>query len=71
MGKKDSDILFFLSFCIEQYKMHQGLSGSETLKLFDENGITDYLVKNYDVLHTQSAEWMMQDIDDKINSRKR
>lgn len=70
MGKKDSDILYFLSFCIEQYKMHQGLSGSETLKLFDENGIIDYLANNYDVLHTQSAKWMMEDIDRIINSKK-
>ena len=50
--------------------MHQGLSGSETLKLFDENGIIDYLANNYDVLHTQSAKWMMEDIDRIINSKK-
>lgn len=70
MGKEESDILYFLSFCIEQYKMHKGLSGSETMKLFDNYGITDYLAKNYDVLHTQSAQWMMQEIDGIIKSKK-
>ena len=71
MGKEDSDILFFLSFCIEQYKVHKGLSGSETMKLFDDYGITDYLVNNYDVLHTQGAQWIMQDIDEIIKSKNR
>ena len=41
MGKEGSDILYFVSFCLEQYKMQKGLSGSEALKLFDKNGVTD------------------------------
>ena len=70
MGKKGTDILYFVSFCLEQYKMQKGLSGSETLKLFDKNGITDYLAKHYDVLHTQGAAWLMNDIDEHIKDRK-
>ncbi|MBO6124616.1 MAG: DUF3791 domain-containing protein [Bacteroidaceae bacterium] len=71
MGKENNNILFFLSFCIEQYKMHKGLSGCDAIKLFDQYGITDHLAKNYDVLHTQSSQWMMQEIDEIINSKKR
>lgn len=71
MKKEDSDLLFFISFCIEQDKMHQGLSGSEAMKLFDHYGITEYLTKHYDVLHTQSAQWMMQEIDGIIKQKKK
>ena len=64
MDKRDADILYFVSFCIEQYKMHKGLSGSETMKLFDRKGVTSYLADHFDVLHTQSAHWLMQEIDE-------
>lgn len=69
MEKIDTDILFFLTFCIEQYKEHKGLSGSDTIKLFDQNGVTDYLTKHFDILHTQSAQWIVQEIDDYIKNR--
>lgn len=70
MGKEESDILYFVSFCLEQYKMQKGLSGSEALKLFDKNGVTEYLAKHYDVLHTQGATWLMHDIDEHIKNRE-
>ena len=69
MDKRDTDILYFISFCIEQYKMHKGMSGSETMKLFDQYGVTDYLVNHFDVLHTQGTQWLMQEIDDYIKNR--
>ena len=70
MDKRDADILYFVSFFIEQYKMHKGLSGSETIKLFDQKGVTSYLADHFDVLHTQSAQWLMQEIDEYIGSKE-
>ncbi len=70
MDKRDADIVYFVSFCIEQYKMHKGLSGGNTMTLFDKVGVTNYLVDHYDVLHTQSAQWLIQEIDDYINKRQ-
>ena len=69
MDKRDTDILYFVSFCIEQYKMHKGLSGSETIMLFDKNGVIEFLSNHFDVLHTQSAQWLMQEIDDYIKNK--
>ena len=71
MEKEGSDILYFVSFCLEQYKMQKGLSGSEALKLFDKNGVTEYLAKHYDVLHTQGAAWLMNDISEQISANER
>ena len=70
MGKEYLDILYFVSFCLEQYKIQKGLSGSEALKLFDKNGVTDYLAKHYDVLYTQGASWLMHDIDEYIKNKE-
>ncbi len=66
MNKRDTDLMYFLSFCIEQYKMYKGLSGSETMTLFDDKGVTNYLSEHFDVLHTQSAQWLVQEIDNYI-----
>lgn len=70
MEKNDTDILFFLTFCIEQYKAHKGISGSDAIELFDKNGVTDYLTKHFDILHTQSAQWIVQEIDDYLRNRQ-
>ena len=71
MDKRNADILYFVAFCIEQYKMHKGLSGSEIIKLFDQNGVTDYLASHFDILHTQGSQWLMQEIDDYIKNKQR
>ena len=51
--------------------MYKGLTGGETMKLFDDCGITEYLARNYDVLHTQGAQWIVQEIDEIIKRKKR
>ncbi len=70
MTKRDLDIAYFVSFCIEQYKMHLGVSGSEVMDLFDMYGVTGYLADNFDVLHTQGHDWLMSEIDGFIKNRR-
>lgn len=70
MSQKEADILYFVSFCIEQYKMYRSMKGSDVMVLFDKQHITEYLYDNYDVLHTQSAAWLMEEIDDYMKEVK-
>lgn len=70
MTKEERDITFFVAFCLEEYKTLKGMNGEDTLALFDEYGVIDYLAKCYDVLHTQSRQWIMEDIDEFIRIRK-
>lgn len=65
----DEKILYFISFCVEHYKMHKGISGSEAIKLFDQFHVTEYLCQNYDVLHTQGHQWLMSEIDEFIKNK--
>lgn len=67
MSKREIDISYFVSFCIEQFKVHRGISGEEASRLLFSSGVADYLNENYDVLHTQSRQWLMEEIDDRLN----
>lgn len=70
MDKKNLDIAYFLSFCIEQYKSAKGLEGAEVMRTFAEYGVLDYLNNHFDVLHTQSRQWILEDIEDFIETRR-
>lgn len=70
MNKKNLDIAYFLSFCIEQYKEAKHLSGAEAAKIFDKYGVLEYLEKHFEPLHSQSRQWILEDIDEFIGLRK-
>lgn len=70
VDKKKQDIAYFISFCIEQYKNEHHLSGAEAMRLFADYGLLDYLSEHYEVLHTQSRQWLMEDIEEFIKLRK-
>ena len=68
--KSKQDIAYFLAFCIEQYKHVKGLSGQEVLAFFDQFGVLEYLSNHFEVLHTQGAQWIIEDIEEFIKIRK-
>ncbi len=70
MDKKRQDIAFFLAFCIEQYMNEKRLSHEEAMSLFTEFGVLDYLAEHFEILHTQSRQWIIEDIDEYIKERK-
>lgn len=70
MDRKHQDIAYFISFCIEQYKNAKGLTGEQAMRTLDEYGVLEYLEEHFDVLHTQSHQWIMEDIDEFIDIRK-
>ena len=70
MWTKKQDIAYFLSFCIEQYKKEKGMNSVEVLDTFTKYGVLDYLNNHFEILHTQSRQWVLEDIDEYINTRK-
>ena len=46
------------------------MKGSKVADLFTKEGVIDYLEKNYDVLHTQSANWLVNDIDNFLKNER-
>ena len=70
MNKKNQDISNFLSFCIEQYMHEKKLAQDEVMTLFSVYGVLDYLMEHFEILHTQSRQWIIEDIDEFIEERK-
>lgn len=67
---RDNDISYFVAFCIEQYKNSKGMDGAEAASLFFSTGVSTYLAENFEVLHTQSRQWLMEEIDNLIERKK-
>ena len=70
MDKQQQNVAYFLTFCIEQYKNEKGLTGEEAMKELNRYGVLDYLCDHFEILHTQSRQWLLADIDEFINTRK-
>ncbi|MGL4944063.1 MAG: DUF3791 domain-containing protein [Thermoguttaceae bacterium] len=66
----EDNVLEFVAFCIENYKVKNGVSGGDAKRLFDTYGVVDYLVRGYDVLHTQGKDYIIVDIEEFIENRK-
>lgn len=64
------DVACFISFCIEQYKNEKGLTGEAAMRTLDQYGVLQYLADHAEILHTQSRQWLMEDIEKFIEIRK-
>ena len=70
MSKQNLDIAYFVSFCIEQYKTSKNLNGEQALAELQKYGVIEYLESNFEPLHTQSRQWILEHIDEFINLRR-
>lgn len=59
----------FAVFCLENYKVHRSLTGSQAVQLFMRHGVFDYLKEFYDVLHSTGHKYIINDIDIYLKSR--
>ncbi len=64
---KEDALPYFLSFCIEEFKEMKSITGEESMKILSETGTLDYLMQNYEVIHTQSPQWIREEIMDYVN----
>lgn len=71
MNSRDKDIALFVSFCIEEYGASKSVSGTQVLDLFSKYGVVDYLCKCFESLHTQSKQWLIDEIDEFITARRK
>lgn len=47
------------------------MNGDEVVSLFDRYKVLPYLEDNFEVLHTQGHQWLMEEIDELIKSRRK
>jgi len=61
----------FVAYCLEEYKAAKGMTGKETITLFKQYNIIDYIVSCYEVLHTMGGLAIAGDIDSLIEGMKK
>ena len=71
MSRNKKDVNRFFAFCIEEYGAAKKMSGEQVLDLFSKYGLVDYLSEFYEVLHTQGRQWLIEEIDEFIEIRKK
>ena len=59
----------FLSFCIETFKMKLGVSGAKVADYFEDSGLLDYLLANYDMLHTLGRAQLLGEMEEYLAKR--
>ena len=62
--------LEFVAFCIEQYKMATRQTGCEVEQMFSQQGVIKFLIDHYEVLHTQSAQFIQEEIGEYLNNHQ-
>lgn len=65
------EVFDFYTYCLEHYATLKRISGMRAWVIFKESGADDYVTGNYDLLHTQGIEYVLDDIQRFINRRKR
>lgn len=68
---KNSAELEFVIFCIESIASKMGVDAEYVYKALTEesNILNDYIVPEYEILHTQSKEYIIADIMDVMEER--
>ena len=68
---KNSNELVFAVFCIENVAAKLGVNAERVYQAFTEKSdiLNGYIVPEYEVLHTQSREYIVEDLLDVIKER--
>ena len=69
---KDKELESPISFLSASSSMERSISwvGMKWSLLFDRYEVLPYLEENFEVLHTQGHQWLMEEIDEMINSKE-
>ena len=65
------EVFEFYTYCLENYAIRKQISGMRAWVIFKESSADEYVIDNYDLLHTQGLEYVLDDIQRFINRRKR
>lgn len=65
------EVFEFYTYCLENYAIRKQISGMRAWVKFKESSADKYVIDNYDLLHTQGLEYVLDDILRFINRRKR
>lgn len=65
------EVFDFYTYCLENYAIRKQTSGMHAWLAFKESNADEYVINNFDLLHTQGLEYVLDDIQRFINRRKK
>lgn len=66
-----SEAFEFYVYTLEKYALSKRISGLQALALFKEYEADEFLLKHYDLLHTQGTGYVLDEIQKYIDRRKK
>lgn len=60
----------FVIFCLEAYKTSKKISGKEALNDFEKYDVLEFLESSFDILHSQSMTYIIDEISEFIKNKK-
>jgi len=57
----ENEKMFYI-FCVEKYSVLKKMEASEVLALFQKHDVYNFTTTNYDVLHSQGEEYILNEI---------
>ena len=69
-GQKKTRYSLFPIFLHRTIQERERNEWCRVLDTFTKYGVLDYLNNHFEILHTQSRQWVLEDIDEYINTRK-
>ena len=67
--KELTPVQSFQLFCLESYRSAKGISGTKALADFRKASVFNFLASGFEVLHTQSKNYLLAEIAEYINHR--
>lgn len=68
-AQQKDNIAYFIAFCLETYKHAHGMKGADAAELFSRTGLVDFLAENFEAIHSQSPQWILEEINDYLSTR--
>ena len=69
MRNDQTQLAEFLSSVIEEYKVRHHILGTEAANLLEQYGALDFIEAGYDLLHTQSLTYIVDEVEAYLQKR--
>jgi hypothetical protein len=66
---KEEQLIEFISFCIENFKIKHNMKGKDVANLFKKSEVLLFLTEGYEILHTQGKDYIIEEIDIFLKNR--
>jgi hypothetical protein len=60
--------IWFLASCVELYKKEKNMTGRDAYEYLQQHGAVDYIARNWEGLHMTSPDYIIDSVDEFIDT---